>query len=119
MSSTVVTTAQRHAREDTFRQLFARRIMVLDGAMGSMIQTFNLTEADLRGGRFKPHPHDLKGNNDLLALTRPDVIDQIHSDYFAAGADMVESNTFNSTSISQADYHLEPVVRDLNLAAVA
>jgi 5-methyltetrahydrofolate--homocysteine methyltransferase len=112
-------TAERHAREDTFRELFARRIVVLDGAMGSMIQTFNLTEADFRGERFKSHGHDLKGNNDLLSLTRPDVIEKIHGDYFAAGADMVETNTFNSTTISQADYRLEPIVRDLNLAAVA
>ena len=107
------------ARADAFRTLFATRIAVLDGAMGSMIQTFNLSEADFRGERFKSHPHDLKGNNDLLSLTRPDVIEKIHGDYFAAGADMVETNTFNSTAISQADYHLEPAVRDLNLAAVA
>ena len=111
--------ADRHAREDSLRQLFARRVVVLDGAMGSMIQTFNLSEADFRGERFKSHPHDLKGNNDLLSLTRPDVIEKIHGEYFAAGADMVETNTFNSTAISQADYHLEPVVRDLNLAAAA
>lgn len=113
------TAAERHAREDAFRQLFARRIVVLDGAMGSMIQTFNLSEADFRGECFKSHPHDLQGNNDLLSLTRPDVIERIHGDYFAAGSDLVETNTFNSTAISQADYHLEPIVRELNLAAVA
>jgi 5-methyltetrahydrofolate--homocysteine methyltransferase len=107
------------ARADAFRALFATRIAVLDGAMGSMIQTFKLEEADFRGAQFKAHPHDLKGNNDLLSLTRPEVIEKIHADYFAAGADMVETNTFNSTAISQADYHLEPVVRELNLAAVA
>jgi 5-methyltetrahydrofolate--homocysteine methyltransferase len=100
------------------RALFAGRIAILDGAMGSMIQTFKLQEADFRGERFKSHPHDLQGNNDLLSLTRPDVIEKIHADYFAAGADMVETNTFNSTSISQADYHLEPLVREINLAAV-
>jgi 5-methyltetrahydrofolate--homocysteine methyltransferase len=84
--------------------LFKQRIAVLDGAMGSMIQTFTLKEPDFRGERFKAHPHDLKGNNDLLCLTRPDVIERIHGDYFAAGADIVETNTFNSTVISQADY---------------
>ena len=104
---------------DAFRRLFAARIVVLDGAMGSMIQTFNLSEADFRGERFKSHPHDLKGNNDLLCLTRPDIIEKIHSDYFAAGADIVETNTFSSTSIGMADYRCEPFVRDINLAAVA
>jgi 5-methyltetrahydrofolate--homocysteine methyltransferase len=101
------------------RALFASRIVVLDGAMGSMIQTYKLEETDFRGERFKAHAHDLKGNNDLLCLTRPDVIEKIHGDYFAAGADMVETNTFSSTSIAQSDYHLEAIVRDLNLAAVA
>lgn len=99
--------------------LFAARIAVLDGAMGSMIQTYKLEEPDFRGERFKAHPHDLKGNNDLLCLTRPDIVEQIHSDYFAAGADIVETNTFSSTSIGQADYKLESIVTDLNLAAVA
>ena len=107
------------ARADAFRRLFAGKIVVLDGAMGSMIQTFKLTEADFRSTQFKSHPHDLQGNNDLLALTRPDVIEQIHSDYFAAGSDLVETNTFSSTSIAQADYRLEPLVREINLAAVA
>ncbi|HUR56727.1 MAG TPA: homocysteine S-methyltransferase family protein [Opitutaceae bacterium] len=107
------------ARADAFHAMFATRIVVLDGAMGSMIQTFNLSEADFRGERYRSHPHDLRGNNDLLSLTRPDVIEKIHADYFAAGADIVETNTFNSTSISQADYKLETAVRDINLAAVA
>lgn len=102
-----------------FAALFRERIAVLDGAMGSMLQTCNLTEADFRGDRFRNHPHDLKGNNDLLALTRPDVIERIHADYFAAGADIVETNTFSSTSIAQADYKLESIVTDLNTAAVA
>jgi 5-methyltetrahydrofolate--homocysteine methyltransferase len=102
-----------------FRDLFASRLVVLDGAMGSMIQTLKLSEADFRGQRFKTHPHDLQGNNDLLALTRPDAIEQIHRDYFAAGADIVETNTFSSTSIAQADYQLQTVVTELNLAAVA
>jgi 5-methyltetrahydrofolate--homocysteine methyltransferase len=104
---------------DAFRRLFAGKIVVLDGAMGSMIQTFKLGEADFRGERFKSHPHDLQGNNDLLSITRPDVIEQIHADYFAAGSDLVETNTFSSTSIGMADYKCEPFVRDINLAAVA
>src|SRR5688572_18117414 len=91
-------------RADSFRRLFASKIVVLDGAMGSMIQTFKLGEADFRGERFKSHPHDLKGNNDLLSITRPDIIEQIHFDYFAAGSDLVETNTFSSTSIAMADY---------------
>src|SRR5438105_13528736 len=93
-----------NARADAFRRMFASRIVGLDGAMGSMIQGFNLGEADFRGERFKTHPHDLQGNNDLLSLTRPDVIEKIHGDYFAAGADIVETNTFSSTSIAMADY---------------
>src|SRR5580658_890821 len=96
------------------RELFARKIAVLDGAMGTMIQTHGLTEADFRGARFAGHASDLKGNNDLLCLTRPDIIEQIHFDYFAAGADLVETNTFNSNSISQADYHLEALVPEMN-----
>jgi 5-methyltetrahydrofolate--homocysteine methyltransferase len=106
-------------RADNFRRMFASKIVVLDGAMGSMIQTFKLSEADFRGERFKAHAHDLAGNNDLLSLTRPDIIESIHRAYFAAGADIVETNTFNSTSISQSDYRLEAAVRDINLAAVA
>jgi 5-methyltetrahydrofolate--homocysteine methyltransferase len=100
------------------RALFASRIVVLDGAMGSMIQTYKLGEADFRGERFKAHPHDLKGNNDLLCISRPDVIEKIHGDYFAAGADMVETNTFSSTTIAQSDYRAESLVREINLAAV-
>jgi 5-methyltetrahydrofolate--homocysteine methyltransferase len=107
------------ARSDAFHRLFAAKIAVLDGAMGSMIQTYQLEEADFRGERFKSHPHDLKGNNDLLSLTRPDVIEKIHRDYFAAGADLVETNTFSSTSIAMADYRCEPLVCEINLAAVA
>ncbi len=103
---------------EALRALFASRIVVLDGAMGSMIQTFKLSEADFRGERFRSHPHDLKGNNDLLGLTRPDIIEKIHGDYFAAGADIVETNTFSSTSIAQSDYHAEALVREINLAAV-
>ncbi len=111
--------AMSNDRTVALEALFRARIAVLDGAMGSMIQDRQLTEADFRGDRFRDHPHDLKGNNDLLALTRPDVIEQIHADYFAAGADIVETNTFNSTAISQADYHTEALVTELNTAAVA
>jgi 5-methyltetrahydrofolate--homocysteine methyltransferase len=118
-SSAAAAFAADPARADAFRRLFASRIVVLDGAMGSMIQTYQLEENDFRGDRFKAHPHDLKGNNDLLCLTRPDVIEKIHGDYFAAGADLVETNTFSGTTIAQADYRLEPIVRDLNLTAVA
>jgi 5-methyltetrahydrofolate--homocysteine methyltransferase len=90
------------------------RILVLDGAMGTMVQGYALTEADYRGERFRDHPRDLKGNHDLLSLTRPDVIEAIHRAYFEAGADIVETNTFSATAIAQADYGLEGVVRELN-----
>jgi 5-methyltetrahydrofolate--homocysteine methyltransferase len=99
------------------RRLFDSRIALLDGAMGTMIQTKGLEEADFRGTRFVGHAHDLKGNNDLLSLTRPDIIESIHAEYFAAGADIVETNTFNSTAISQADYGTESFVVELNTAA--
>jgi 5-methyltetrahydrofolate--homocysteine methyltransferase len=101
------------------RQLFDSRIAVLDGAMGTMIQGLGLGEADFRGDRFRDHPRELKGNNDLLSLTRPEAIQGIHAAYFAAGADVVETNTFNSTAVSQADYGLESAVPDINAAAVA
>jgi 5-methyltetrahydrofolate--homocysteine methyltransferase len=91
-----------------------QQILVLDGAMGTMIQRHGLHEADYRGSRFAAHAHDLKGNNDLLLLTRPDLIRAIHGEYLAAGADIIETNTFNSTSVSQADYHLETLVHELN-----
>ena len=96
-------------------QALAQRILILDGAMGTMIQRYKLTEADFRGERFKDHPKDLQGNNDLLILTRPDVISEIHRQYLAAGADIVETNTFSSTSVVQADYSLEPLAYELNL----
>jgi len=99
------------------RDLFASRIAILDGAMGSMIQTYKLQEEDFRGTLLASHPHDLKGNNDLLCLTRPEVVGEIHGRYFEAGADIVETNTFNSTSISQADYQTGHLVREINLAA--
>ncbi len=101
----------------TLRELLRRRILVLDGAMGTMIQTYRLGEADYRGARFADHGHDLKGDNEVLSLTRPDVITEIHERYLDAGADIIETNTFSSTAIAQADYRLEPVVHELNVAA--
>ena len=95
-------------------RLLETRILVLDGAMGTMIQAHKLTEADFRGERFADWGRDLKGNNDLLTLTRPDVIREIHDSFLAAGADLIETNTFNSTAISQADYGTEALVRELN-----
>ncbi len=96
-------------------QQLSKRILLLDGAMGSMVQQYRLEEKDYRGQRFADFPHDLKGNIDLLSLTRPDVIRSIHISYLQAGADIIETNTFSATSISQADYHLEDVVYELNL----
>src|SRR5262245_36285019 len=96
--------------------LFDRRIALLDGAMGTMIQRYKLTDADFRGQRFKDHPKDQKGNSDLLVLTRPDVIGAIHREYLAAGADIIETNTFTSTAIAQADYGLEALAYELNVA---
>ncbi len=97
--------------------ILARRIAVIDGAMGTMIQRYKLGEADFRGERLKDHPKDLKGNNDLLVLTRPDVIREIHDQYLAAGADIVETNTFGATSIAQEDYALAHLAREMNVAA--
>jgi 5-methyltetrahydrofolate--homocysteine methyltransferase len=96
------------------KQILKNRILVLDGAMGTMIQRYNLTEEDFRGERFKDHGKPLKGNNDLLALTRPDVLRTIHAEYFEAGADIAETNTFSGTTIAQADYDLEEAVYDIN-----
>ena len=93
------------------------RILILDGAMGTMIQRYKLEEADYRGTRFADHHSDLKGNNDLLALTQPQIIGDIHRAYLDAGADIVETNTFNSTTVAQADYHLEHIVYELNKGA--
>ena len=90
------------------------RILVLDGAMGTMIQRYSLEEDDFRGNFFKNHHKPLKGNNDLLSITRPDIIKAIHKEYFDAGADIVETNTFSGTSIAQADYDLESAVYDIN-----
>lgn len=94
----------------------SERILILDGAMGTMIQKHQLTEADFKGERFKSHSHDLKGNNDLLSITRPDVILEIHREYLEAGSDIIETNTFSSTSIAQADYDLKSLAYELNVA---
>ncbi len=95
-------------------EILKERILVLDGAMGTMIQRHTLSEEDFRGERFKDHKHPLKGNNDLLSLTRPDIILDIHRQYLEAGADIIETNTFSGTTIAQADYHLEHAVYDIN-----
>ncbi|MDZ4847463.1 MAG: homocysteine S-methyltransferase family protein [Chitinophagales bacterium] len=99
------------------KNILEKRILILDGAMGTMIQGYNLQEEDFRGERFKNHLHSLKGDNDLLCITRPDIIKEIHSKYLEAGADILETNTFNSTTVSQADYHLESIVYELNVQA--
>jgi 5-methyltetrahydrofolate--homocysteine methyltransferase len=96
------------------QELLKERILVLDGAMGTMIQRHTLEEKDFRGEILKDHPHPLKGNNDLLSLTRPDIIKDIHRQYFEAGADIAETNTFGSTFVAQADYHLEHLVYEIN-----
>jgi 5-methyltetrahydrofolate--homocysteine methyltransferase len=116
-SSTFMPTPAEHPSFAALRTLFAERIAILDGAMGSMVQTYSLNEEDFRGERFRDFPHDLKGNNDLLSLTKPAVIEEIHAAYFAAGADIVETNTFSATTIGMADYHLESIVTELNTRA--
>ena len=98
-------------------KVLGQKILVLDGAMGTMIQQYPLEEEDFRGDRFKDHPCPLKGNNDLLSITRPDIIQTIHEKYLEAGADLVETNTFSSTTIAQADYQLEELVYELNKAS--
>src|SRR4051812_22414859 len=104
-------------RTEELRHLLDQRILVLDGAMGTMVQALRLDEADFRGQRFTGHRADLRGNNDLLSLTRPEAVRAIHRSYFEAGADIIATNTFNSNAPSQADYGLEGVVREVNLAA--
>src|ERR1700675_2485264 len=105
---------------DTFHilnRLFRERILVLDGAMGTMIQSLKLGEAEFRGARFKDHPKDLKGCNDLLSLTLPSAIEEIHHQYLTAGADIIETNTFNAQAVSLADYGLESFSYEMNKAA--
>ena len=96
------------------REILEKRILILDGAMGTMIQRHKLEEEDFRGDRFKDFKHPLKGNNDLLSLSRPDIVRDIHREYYASGADIAETNTFSGTTIAQADYHLEDIVYELN-----
>lgn len=100
------------------REELDKRILVIDGAMGTMIQRYKLAEQDYRGEQFKDWPSDVKGNNDLLSITRPDIITAIHKQYLEAGADIIETNTFSSTSIAMADYQMQSLVYELNTAAV-
>jgi 5-methyltetrahydrofolate--homocysteine methyltransferase len=104
-----------YTRAKALPEILKTRIAILDGAMGTMIQRFKLTEADYRGERFKDFPKDVKGNNELLSLTRPDVIRDIHEGYLAAGADLIETNTFGATTVAQADYDMQDLVREMNL----
>lgn len=99
------------------RKELEKRILIIDGAMGTMIQRYKLSEADYRGERFKDWPSDLKGNNDLLCLTQPQIIKAIHKQYLEAGADIIETNTFNAQRVSMADYHMEDLAYEINLAA--
>ena len=96
------------------RKILEKRVLVLDGAMGTMIQRHKLSEEDFRGEQFKDHHMPLKGNNDLLSITQPEIIKEIHAEYFKAGSDIVETNTFSGTTIAQADYGLEEAVYQLN-----
>ncbi len=106
----------RYTRAAALPQILKERIVVLDGAMGTMIQRHRLGEADYRGERFKDHGRSLKGNNDLLQISRPDIVRAIHEQYLHAGADIVETNTFGATSVAQADYGLEAAAREMNVA---
>lgn len=101
----------------SIRNELEKRILIIDGAMGTMIQRYKLTEADYRGERFKDWPSDVKGNNDLLCLTQPQIIKEIHKQYLAAGADIIETNTFNAQKISLADYGMQDLAYEINLAA--
>src|ERR1043165_4740111 len=99
------------------RKELDKRILVIDGAMGTMIQRYKLQEADYRGDRFKEWTCDVKGNNDLLCITQPQIIKEIHKQYLEAGADIIETNTFSSTAIAMADYKMESLAYELNVAA--
>ena len=101
----------------TIQQEIQKRILVLDGAMGTMLQRYNFSEEDFRGERFKDWHLDVKGNNDLLCLTQPHIITEIHKQYLDAGADIIETNTFSSTSIAMADYEMQSLAYELNVAA--
>jgi len=111
--------ALNYTRAQALPAILEKRIAILDGAMGTMIQRFKLSEADYRGERFKDFPKDVKGNNELLSLTRPDVIRDIHEGYLAAGADMIETNTFGATTIAQEDYHMADLALEMNRASAA
>ena len=91
-----------------------KRILILDGAMGTMLQQYKFTEEDFRGERFKDHPSPLKGNNDLLSITQPEAVKEVHRKYFLAGADIVQTNTFSGTTVAMADYQMEDLVTELN-----
>ena len=106
-----------YTRAQALPATLQRRIVILDGAMGTMIQRFKLTEAQYRGERFKDFPKDVKGNNELLSLTRPDVIADIHERYLAAGADLIETNTFGATTVAQEDYDMAHLAREMNVAS--
>ena len=108
-----------YTRAQALPEILENRIVILDGAMGTMIQRFKLSEADYRGERFKDFPKDVKGNNELLSLTRPDVIRDIHEGYLAAGADMIETNTFGATTIAQEDYNMADLAIEMNRASAA
>ena len=108
-----------YTRAQALPAILEKRIAILDGAMGTMIQRFKLSEADYRGERFKDFPKDVKGNNELLSLTRPDVIRDIHEGYLAAGADMIETNTFGATTIAQEDYNMADLAVEMNRASAA
>jgi 5-methyltetrahydrofolate--homocysteine methyltransferase len=106
-----------YTRGQALPGILSRRIMILDGAMGTMVQRFKLSETQFRGERFKDFHKDIKGNNELLSLTRPDIVRDIHEGYLAAGADMVETNTFGATTVAQADYDMQDLAKEMNLAS--
>ena len=108
-------TTKPYTRGAALPAILSQRIAILDGAMGTMIQRFKLNEAQYRGERFADFHKDIKGNNELLSLTRPDVISDIHEGYLAAGCDLIETNTFGATTVAQADYDMQDLAREMNL----
>ncbi len=112
---TIKKNTRTYTRGQALPEILKNRIMILDGAMGTMVQRFKLNEAQFRGERFKDFHKDIKGNNELLSLTRPDIIRDIHEGYLAAGADMVETNTFGATTVAQADYDMQDLAKEMNL----
>src|SRR5258706_10352401 len=113
----LVTETQKFQAMTDIRNELKKRILIIDGAMGTMIQRHKLVEADYRGERFKDWHTDVKGNNDLLSITQPQIIEEIHKQYLEAGADIIETNTFSSTSIAQADYDMQSLAYELNVAS--